>query len=83
VYLAGRATLAARLEVLSFVGDGFTTAVLGTPGRELAEIAELRPQRVSAPEHVVGIAARAAPPKEKRRWWWVDRVLRPFSVPRS
>jgi hypothetical protein len=83
VYLAGRATLAARLEVLSFVGDGFTTAVLGTPGRELAEIAELRPQRVSAPEHVVGIAARAAPPKEKRRWWWIDRVLRPFSVPRS
>jgi hypothetical protein len=83
VYLAGQATLAARLEMLSFVGDGFTTAALGTPGSELAEIAELRPQRVAAPEHVVGIAVRPAPPKEKRRWWWVDRVLRPFSVPRS
>jgi hypothetical protein len=47
-YLAGPATLTARLGLLAGVGDGRTACALGQPELEAADIAELHPQRILA-----------------------------------
>ncbi len=41
--------LALRVAVYGFIGDGHTTVALGTPGRERAELSELRPHVILAP----------------------------------
>jgi acyl-CoA synthetase (AMP-forming)/AMP-acid ligase II len=51
--------LATQLAVRAFVGDGRTTVAIGTPGREMDEIVELRPQVIVAPAEVVGRAMAA------------------------
>ena len=66
-YLAGGpATLGARIALQACLGDGFTTTALGTPGRELEEIAELHPKRIVAPPAVLEAAQRSAPPPPQR-----------------
>jgi len=47
-YLAGAATLMARLGLLAGIGDGRTSCALGDPAREAADIAELNPHRILA-----------------------------------
>ena len=41
-------TLSLRIALYAFLGGGRTTIVLGTPGRELDEIAELKPAKIVA-----------------------------------
>jgi AMP-binding enzyme len=43
---AGPLSIAARLSLVAFAGDGLTTTALGSPGREAEEIAALRPRHV-------------------------------------
>src|SRR6266481_3270369 len=45
-YLAGAATLMARLGLLAGIGDGRTSCAFGDPAREAADIAELNPHRI-------------------------------------
>lgn len=81
-YVTGPAvTLAARLALYAWVGDGYTTAVLGTPGRELAEIAELRPHKVVVPAALLAevMARRAgadAGGDGGADGGWLDRAVR-------
>ncbi|MBI2402598.1 MAG: AMP-binding protein [Gemmatimonadetes bacterium] len=55
-------SLASRLAVYGFIGEGYTTVALGTPGEERAELAELRPHVIVAPpaslERLVGEAGQ-------------------------
>jgi hypothetical protein len=46
-------SLAARLALYGFLGDGYTTTALATPGREPDETAELRPTAIVAPPAVL------------------------------
>jgi non-ribosomal peptide synthetase component F len=64
-YVAGPPTLAARLAILSFVGDGSTACALGTPGHEAAEIAELQPGWVVGPSGSLESRRPAAPPARR------------------
>lgn len=79
-YVTGPAvTLAARLALYACVGDGYTTAVLATPGRELAEIAELRPHKVVAPAAVLAeVIARRAGADSGADGGWLGRAARLF-----
>lgn len=43
---SGPATLAARLAVAAFVGDGLTTTALGRSGRTAEDVAEVRPHKM-------------------------------------
>ena len=59
-YVSGaHVPLATQLAVRAFVGDGRTTIAIGTPGREMNEIVELRPQVIVAPPEVVRRALEA------------------------
>ncbi len=80
-YVAAPAvTVGVRLALIAFMGDGHTTAALGTPGRELAEIDALDPHEVVAPAHVLEAAmSRAQPhrPDAKPGWRsWLERAAR-------
>lgn len=50
----GSPSLQSCLAVWGFVADGRTTTILGTPGREVDEIAELRPHLYLAPPELRG-----------------------------
>jgi hypothetical protein len=80
----GPATLGVRLAALSFVADGKTCTVLGTPGRDLVEIAERRPHKIVAPGAVLQAALQAAPPARRRertiRTWLGAKLLRKSAV---
>jgi long-chain acyl-CoA synthetase len=74
-----------RLALLAFMGDGRTTAALGTPGREPEEIEELRPAELVAPPDVLAAAlSRAAVPAAPAPWWrsWLERAARAAPVGR-
>ncbi|MBX6365832.1 MAG: hypothetical protein IRZ00_18445, partial [Gemmatimonadetes bacterium] len=64
VYLAERApSLTLRALVYAFIGDGHSTIALATPGREAAELRELRPGKVVAPAAVLAaVLARPSGP---------------------
>jgi hypothetical protein len=47
---APRVTLGKRLALLAFVGDGYTTTVLGRESRAAEDVAELRPHKLLASE---------------------------------
>lgn len=67
-YIAGpEVTLAARLALYAFVADGLSTAVLGTPGREVGEIAALRPDKIVAPPAVLEAAVQRRPAQTNGR----------------
>jgi hypothetical protein len=83
-YVAGSAvTLGLRLALLGFVGDGYTTTALGTPGREVEEITALGPHKILAPPAVLDAAlirAAVRPPREPGLRGWLEQVasLTPF-----
>src|SRR5579859_6804140 len=53
-YIAGRElSWSARLAGHAFTADGFTKTLLGTPGRELEQMREVRPQLAVAPRELV------------------------------
>ncbi len=88
-YVAGGAvTLGVRLALLAFVGDGYTTTALGTPGREVEEIAALHPHRIVAPSSVLdaAVAQAAVRPNGKtgvRAWLEQAARLTPLARGRS
>ena len=75
-------SLALRLTLHAALGDGYTMTVLGTPGRELAELAELGPQRIIAMPALLEEAVRSArttqPATEEAGGWRrrADRILK-------
>ena len=74
-YVAGPVTLGARIACFAAIGDGFTRCAFGTPGKEPAEVAELRPKRIVASADVVERARRAASPPPVGRSTPARRVL--------
>ncbi len=53
-YIAGpEMTISARLALYAFMGDGYTTAAFGVPGREVADCEELAPDKVILPQAVL------------------------------
>jgi hypothetical protein len=77
-YVAGPASVGARIAVLSSVSDGFTRCAIGTPGNEVAEVSELRPKRIVAPERLLESVRRAAPPAtaENAQTWRIFEWLK-------
>jgi hypothetical protein len=66
-YVSGRGLPLATLVALwALVGDEYTTTAIGTPGKEVEEIAELRPHVLVAPSGVVERAAASAAPSAAR-----------------
>jgi hypothetical protein len=69
---APRVTLAKRLALLAFVGDGYTTTALGRERQAAEDVAELRPHRVLASEPWVAAACVGRGPRWPggldRRW---------------
>ena len=83
--------LSTLLSLRAFVGDGRTTVVIGTPGREVEEIAELGPNVLIAPSDII---ERAVAPRRLRdsaqdlARTWLKRIrslgpLRPLRTPQN
>jgi hypothetical protein len=72
-------SLSLRLTVHACLGDGYTMAVLGTPGQAGAELAEIGPQRIIGSallfEQAIRIA-EARQPVAKERTGWRERANR-------
>ena len=67
IYVAGTATLGARIALLAGVADGLTRCAIGTPGSEHSEIAELQPKRVVVSEEVQREVRQAPPPANQQQ----------------
>jgi long-subunit acyl-CoA synthetase (AMP-forming) len=72
-------SLTARLALYAFLGDGYTTTALASAGRELSDLAAIRPTKIVAPAAVfeeavrAGLAGVAAQPNAGG---WLSRVQR-------
>ena len=82
-YVADRhITLGTRLALYSLIGDGSTTIAFGTVGRELEEVATLRPWRIVTPPEVLstleGLDSQRhrEEPGPGKRSSWVTRLLK-------
>jgi len=67
-----RATLRKRLGIAAFVGDGYTTTILGRDGHAAEDVTALQPNKVVASEPWLAEACRGRaprwPPVLERRW---------------
>ena len=52
-------SLAARLALYAFLGDGYTTTALAAPGQDLSDFATLHPTKIIAPASLLAGAVRA------------------------
>jgi long-chain acyl-CoA synthetase len=60
-------SLAGRLALYAFLGDGYTTTALAPAGRELSDLAALHPTKIVAPAALLAEAVRAGEAREEER----------------
>jgi hypothetical protein len=71
-------SLAARLALYAFLGDGYTTTALAAPGQDLSDFATLHPTKIIAPASLLAEAVRAgiAAEEDPGSGHWLRRVAR-------
>jgi hypothetical protein len=60
-------SLAGRLALYAFLGDGYTTTALAPAGRELSDLAALHPTKIVAPAALLAEAVRAGESRAEAR----------------
>lgn len=88
MYFAGpEVTLRARMALYAGLGDGLSSMVFGTPGREFEELAELQPGKIVGPPslfaHAVRLGQVSESPHRRGLGAWVGTVLRRTGMGRA